>query len=801
MNFHHESIGPITSLATTPNGCKGTAEDKHFQLTFYNEKIVRVQVSRSEHFEDYPYSVILAPQEVSYQVEETDGAHHFNSEAVQLTVQKNPFRLSFSNHKGELLNADDPDFGIGWMGFEVTNYKQLAQDEIFLGMGEKGGGLNRRGRSFDNWNTDAFGFNNDTDPLYVSTPFYIGVREGRPYGIFLDNTFKTHFNFGASNNDRFSYFSAEAGDLNYYFIQGDTVGEVIQQYALLTGTSHLPPKWSLGFQQCRFSYYPDYEVHQVANTFRDKQIPADVIYLDIHYMKDYMAFTFDNDRFPDPKGLVEKLEAQGFKVVIILDPGIATKPGYGTYDRGLEEDVFVKYPDGSPYEAGVWPGNSHFTDFTLPKGRDWWTKELKFYTDLGIEGFWNDMNEPACWGQDIPHLLNFSYEGQNVSHKKARNVYGFQMVRATFEGAQKQLDNKRPFALTRSGFSGVQRYSAVWTGDNVAGDEHMLLGVRLVNSLGLAGVPVAGYDVGGFVDESSPQLFARWLAVATFAPFFRVHSMVNVRDSEPWAYGEEVEEIARNYIGLRYQLMPYLYSLFYVAHAEGLPINRSLAIDYVNDPHIFGGNAENEFTLGEWLLVCPTTSQQEYAKIYLPEGDWYHFFSDEKFKGQQHHIVETGLEDLPVFAKGGAIIPLQNVTQNTQEATDGVLKLHVYYGDTESHQVYYEDDGSTYDFQQGRYYLRNLYFSASKKQLHLEPKTGSYASAFEKVKIYLHGFSQETFEINGNSVNLNIENMRLIQPVTEFDPLPQRMKRNHEIKGIKTLETPWTDEAITLQWK
>ena len=171
-------------------------------------------------------------------------------------------------------------------------------------------------------------------------------------------------------------------------------------------------------------------------------------------------------------------------MVVILDPGIATKKGYGTYDRGVEKDVFVKYPDGTPYEASVWPGNSHFTDFTDKKGRDWWTEELKFYTDLGLEGFWNDMNEPACWGQDIPDMVEFDYEGQQVSHKKARNVYGFQMVRATYEGARKQMGNKRPFTLTRSGFSGVQRYSAVWTGDNVAGDDHMLLGVRLVNSLG-----------------------------------------------------------------------------------------------------------------------------------------------------------------------------------------------------------------------------------------------------------------------------------------------------------------------------
>lgn len=800
MNFKNDSIGNISSFRWKEGGVEGNAGDKKFALTFYNNKICRIQVSKQDQFEHYPFSVILEPQKSSIDAREKDSKLELHSNDLTVEILKSPFRLRFKNKNGQILNEDDPSFGISWLGYEVCNYKSLAADEIFLGMGEKGGGLNRRGSSYDNWNSDAFGFDNWTDPLYMSTPFYIGVREGKPYGIFLDNTFKSHFNFGTSNNNRFSYFSAEAGDLNYYFIQGDTVAEVIQEYAKLTGTCELPPKWSLGFQQCRYSYYPDHEVYNVADTFRNKKIPVDVIYLDIHYMKDYMAFTFDKERFPNPKALIEKLESQGFKVVVILDPGIATKTGYGTYDRGIEEDVFVKYPDGTRYEAGVWPGNSHFTDFTSEKGREWWAKELKFYTDLGLEGFWNDMNEPACWGQDIPDLIEFDYDGQQVSHKKARNVYGFQMVRATFEGAKKQIGNKRPFTLTRAGFSGVQRYSAVWTGDNVAGDDHMLLGVRLVNSLGMAGVPIAGYDVGGFVGESGPALFARWLAIATFAPFFRVHSMVNVRDSEPWAYGEEVEEISRNYINLRYKMMPYLYSLAYEAHVTGLPLNRSLAVDYYNDHNIYGGSAQDEFTLGKWLLVCPTTSQQQYAKIYLPEGEWYHFFNDQKVSAG-HHVIETTMEDLPVYAKAGAILPLQNTVQNTQEKSDGVLRLHVYFGRTQTEQLYYEDDGSTYDFKEGNFYKRLIQFDGESGKLTLQAKEGRFTSEFETLKVYLHGFESDSYEINGESVNYQTEDIRLIEPVTEFDPLPQREKRNYIIRNLKTLETNLTDAQLTIQWK
>lgn len=800
MNLRNESLGQISTSEIEENQIFGQTTNANFKITPYTDKIVRIQINREDQFENYPFSVILEPEACETSIKSNNQQIELATSSLRVVIQKEPMRISFYDKSGHLLNADDDTFGVSWLGNKVTNYKKITANEQFLGLGEKGGGLNRRGSSFDNWNSDAFGFNNDTDPLYVSTPFFIGVRENKPYGIFLDNTHKSHFNFGTSNNERFYYFSAEAGDMNYYFIQGDTVVDVIQQYAKLTGTINMPPKWSLGFQQCRFSYYPDHEIKNVADTFRAKKIPADVIYFDIHYMKDYKAFTFDGERFPDPKGLIDRLASQGFKVVVILDPGIATEEGYGTYDRGVERDVFVKYPDGSKFEASVWPGNSHFTDFTSKNGRDWWADELKFYTDLGLEGFWNDMNEPACWGQDIPDMVEFDYEEQTSSHLKARNVYGYQMVRATYEGARKQLGNKRPFTLTRSGFSGVQRYSAVWTGDNVAGEDHMLLGVRLVNSLGMTGVPVGGYDIGGFVGECSPALFSRWLAIAAFAPFFRVHSMVNSRDSEPWAYGEEVEEITRNYINLRYQLMPYLYTAFYQAHKTGIPINRSLAVDYFQDHNIYDGNAQNAFTLGQWLLVNPTVSTQEYAEIYLPQGTWYNYFTDEVVAGGQHHVVHTSMEDVPVYAKEGAIIPMQNIVQHTDEAHDGELKLHIYNGRVVSEQELYEDDGHTFNYEKGAYYLRKITFDGVNKELIIEEAIGSFPSTFQSVKIFWHGFDPSEFLLNGNVVSAEIEDIRLIEPVTEFDPLPQRQKKDYLIKGIQTTSFNSNNNQLKITW-
>jgi alpha-glucosidase len=328
----------------------------------------------------------------------------------------------------------------------------------------------------------------------------------------------------------------------------------------------------------------------------------------------------------------------------------------------------------------------------------------------------------------------------------------------------------------------------------------MLLGVRLVNSLGLAGIPVGGYDIGGFVDESSPKLFARWLSIAAFAPFFRVHSMINSRDSEPWAYGEEVEEISRNYINLRYKLMPYFYSLFHLAHKTGLPINRTLAIDYTNDPEVYNGNAQNEFTLGQWLLVCPTVSTQDYAKIYLPEGNWYNFFTDELNHGKQHLVLETGMEDLPVYAKEGSIIPIQSGVQYTRQAHDGILRLHIYNGQVQTEQNLYEDDGETFDFQKGAFAERIVSFDGVQHGLKISQQIGDFNSKFNQLKIYFHGFSENEFNVDGVNSILGHEDLTLIDPITEFDPLPQRHKKHLQVKALKFVVTAYGTDEINVNW-
>jgi alpha-glucosidase len=532
--------------------------------------------------------------------------------------------------------------------------------------------------------------------------------------------------------------------MNYYFIGGKDIPRIIENYTGLTGRMPLPPYWSIGYQQCRWGYYPESEVMSVAQQFRDKKMPCDVIYLDIDYMDRYKIFTWDKERFPDPAGMTKKLNGMGFHLAVIVDPGIKVEKGYFASDEGLAKDLFVKYPDGKTYVGSVWPGRCNFPDFTNPATRDWWGKSFVHLTNAGVEGFWNDMNEPAAWGQNIPDILRFDFDGRGGTMAEAHNVYALNMTRGTYEGTIKLLNGKRPFLLSRAAFAGSQRYTAVWTGDNASTDDHMFVAVRLVNSIGLSGIAYCGADVGGFHGTPTPDLFTRWMSIGCYTPFFRNHTAVGTNDQEPWAFGEEREDLCRKVLEQRYRLLPYIYSMFYVAAQTGMPVSRTLAIDYPFEPKIYTWDYHNEYLFGDAFLVVPVSSTQRYVKAWLPEGTWYRLGSGEKFEGGKEYIVDAPLSDLPVFVKAGSIIPMQSVIQYTTQAPDPVLEIHVYKGNTPSSFLYYEDDGSTFAYQQGSYYKRLISYDPSSGKLAFGPVEGMYTSKFSSVRVIVHTDSKQS---------------------------------------------------------
>jgi alpha-glucosidase len=788
----HLGFGEITHWQQTAFGLEGYSASARFRVTVYQDGIIRIQASRFDSFESNPYSVIASPEKVNFFLAEEHNHPSLSTPVMKMTLDLKNFNFSFFDLKGNLLNADD-SLGVSWIGSEVTAYKQVQKEEKFIGLGEKTGNLDRSGRAYTNWNTDYFAYGIGDDPLYMSIPFYMGVHDRGAYGIFFDNTHKTVFNFGASTN-RFVYFSAEDGDLDYYFIHQPTVGEIISSYTWLTGRMQMPPKWALGFQQCRYSYYPESEVYTVAQTFRDKKMPADVIYLDIHHMEGYKVFTFDGEKFPDPKS-----KEKGFKVVVIMDPGIKTQEGYLPFEEGLEKDLLVKYPDGKIYEGQVWPGWCAFPDFTKEETRRWWAEKMAFYTGTGVDGFWTDMNEPASWGQFTPNLIEFDYEGEKASHRKARNVYGMQMARSAQEGSTFQNPDKRPFVLTRSGFAGIQRYAAAWTGDNVASEEHMLAGIRLVNSLGLSGVSFAGYDVGGFAGEASKSLFARWMSIGAFAPFYRAHSMINSNDSEPWAFGEEVEEISRNYMKLRYRLLPTIYSKFYSSSNSGLPLSESLAVQFTQDQNIYHTAFQNQYLFCDSLLIAPVESTKEITKVYLPEGEWYYLFSDQKHYGNQTIYQDCPINYLPVYVKAGQVFAMQSDVESTEFAHDGILRIHVYQGKTGSEYLHYEDAGEGLEYQSGEFLKRIIRYVPATGTLKFERPEGNYPGDFKRLKIYFHGFSTHTLKICGEEFNLKTENYAFLEKLTEFDPLPEQDHPYFNIKNLPFLELNHLSEVFEIE--
>ena len=660
---------------------------------------------------------------------------------VQVKIEKSPLRLVFLNPAGEVISQDQPGSPVSFNDSAFRVWKSMPEDEHYFALGDKAGPLDHRGQAFSMWNTDAFGWEESTDPLYKAIPFLLAVRHGAAYGIFLDDTYRTTFDLGKESRDAYS-FGADGGPLDYYFIYGPTPKAVIEEFTALTGRTPLPPLFALGYQQCRYSYYPEARVREVAGEFRKRHIPADVIYLDIDYQDKNRPFTVDQERFPYFDGMIKDLGAEGFKVVAITDLHLAKLPGYRPYDEGQKGDFFVKNPDGSVYTGEVWPGPAVFPDFTRAAARDWWGTLYADFVAKGLRGFWNDMNEPAIFktpSKTMPLDVVHSVEGRKTDHREVHNVFGMQNARATYEGLLKLSPGRRPFVLTRAAYAGAQRYAATWTGDNSSTWNHMRLSVPQLVNLGLSGYAFVGDDIGGFNGSPTPELLTRWMELGAFNPIFRNHAMKGSRDREPWVDGPENEAIRRRYIEARYRLLPYLYASMEETSRTGMPLMRAMFMEFPNDESL--ATEGDEFMFGPSLLVAPKL--REFAapyEVHLPKGDWFDYWTGMKVATGAPVMVDPALDALPVYARGGSIIPEQPLVQNSGEVPQGPLTLRVYLGPDCSGQLYF-DDGETLAYKHGDFLRVGLACEAvdGKIKVTLSKPEGKFRPWFKEIAVKVYG--------------------------------------------------------------
>lgn len=615
-------------------------------------------------------------------------------------------------------------FGLLKEAYPVQVVKVLDGDEKFYGLGDKMGSLNKRGYDYENWNTsnpqaqtEAF------KALYKSVPFFVTLKENSVYGLFYDNTYKAYIDFGKENKDYF-FYAAEGGNLNYYFIGGREMTDVVKNYTYLTGRAPKPQLWTLGYHQSRFGYESAEDIQNLMENFKKYEIPCDAIHLDIDYMDGFRVFTWSEENFGKQEELTAKMEREGFKAVAILDPGVKQETGYDIYEEGIAGDYFVKDADGRVYINTVWSGETVFPDFGRAEIRRWWGEKQKYLVQNGISGIWNDMNEPRSFRSDLPDDVVFYDEERKTDHAEMHNVYGHSMSKAAYEGI-KDATGKRPFVITRACYAGTQKYSIVWTGDNQSLWMHLQMAIPQLLSLGMSGFAIAGTDVGGFGADCNAELLCRWVQLGAFSPFFRNHSSKGTLPQEPWRFDEKTLAINKKFIELRYRLLPYFYDLCHECEEEGLPIMRPLVLHYENDEATW--NLNEEFLVGRNLLVALVVAQGEVKKIvYFPAGKWYDFETGEEYEGNQYHMVDAPLDKCPMFVREGAMIPTYEVKQHIKQTEYTKLIMRVYPG--EGSYIHYQDNGIDFAYRNGEY---NLY-----KFVHKDGKMPEYSMIHHQYTAY-----------------------------------------------------------------
>ncbi|MDO4491126.1 MAG: glycoside hydrolase family 31 protein [Lachnospiraceae bacterium] len=613
-------------------------------------------------------------------------------------------------------------------GFSFTC--TLQEEDVVYGLGENMRGINKRGYTYTSFASDDPAHTEDKHSLYAAHNFIV-VSGKETFGLFVDYPTKLTFDIGYTRQDTLR-ISCEYADLDLYVITGDTAYDVVKQFRKIIGRSYIPPKFAFGFGQSRWGYKTAEDFKKVAEEHRKAHMPLDMVYMDIDYMQDYKDFTLNQKEFPDFRAYVDEMKKMNIHLIPIIDAGVKCQEGYDICEEGREKGYFCKRADGSDFEAAVWPGWTHFPDVLNPEARAWFGSKYQILIDQGIDGFWNDMNEPATFytKEGVTELVDYlkaaveedletikpleiqekamaisnnpaDYEnmyhnvnGEMIPHSRVHNLFGYNMTRAAGEAFEKISPDNRILMFSRSSYVGMHRYGGVWMGDNRSWWSHILLNLQMLPSMNMCGFLYTGADLGGFGDDTTRDLVLRWLALGVFTPLMRNHSALGTREQEFYQF-ENIEDF-RHVIGVRYRLVPYLYSEYMKAALGDDMLFKPLAFEYPQDA--FASQVEDQLMLGGQVMIAPVYKQNAKGRyVYLPEEMIFVKFLPDGSISQEtlstgHHYVDVALNEVPLFIRKGCSIPVVDAAECVGDLDLSTMKWLGYEG---AQYQLYDDDGIT----------------------------------------------------------------------------------------------------------
>ncbi|MBD1851489.1 glycoside hydrolase family 31 protein [Leptolyngbya sp. FACHB-711] len=751
-----EQPGKLVRAESNDRGAQFYFEQAELEVSFLTPDFVRL--TWQPGLLPIPYAIHQHDwAEVSTRCEQTEAGWTVTSERLQVSVAIDG-SVTFSDSSGRVLREEMPPKhpGEGW-----SHQVKLRPEEHIYGLGERSAPLNLRTLkpvnkkdertqqedttleppSYRMWNYDAAGmYGVGSDPMYLCIPLQMSLHQEGCYLVFYENSFDATFQY-----EDVATISFEGGALRYYLTAG-TPAQNIERYTELTGRSPIPPKWALGYHQSRWGYRTEAAVMETVQKFEELDLPLSAVHMDIDVQVGYRAFTIDPERFPNTQEFMRSLLDKGVRFITILNPGVKYSRDSNLFLEGQLLNLFCRRQDGELVVAPVWPGWCVFPDFTNPKARHWWSRQYEYLLDVGVAGFWHDMNEPAAfiaWGDRSlpPRATLHNMEGRGGDHREAHNVYGYLQAKAAYESLGGYRPHLRPFIVSRAGWAGLQRYSWTWTGDIECTWDCLKITISTVLNLGLSGIPYSGPDIGGFQGNPSAELYLRWFQLATFVTFYRSHCSNNVEYRAPWTYGEPYLGILRQFLKLRYKLLPYFYTLSWESNQKGYPLLRPLFWADSTDADLWA--IDDAFLLGDNLLICPALAEGERERsATLPQGRWYHFWDDRAIEGGTRVMLPAPLEQIPVLVKAGTVLPMEEKKQMT---------LHLYpptAGSSDS--VLYTDAGDGY----GEFRCDRFSLIRSENSLELVRQgEGEFPFPYDRWRIQVHGMTVQEVQINGESVS------------------------------------------------